>query len=286
MVVSARRVLLNTYKYIKGYGIRMGIKKAKKSDTATATEKTSTSTSSVSSLPTMPSHRHDKLSPPVIAVIVVLVIGIILCGVGLYHHEFSHHGSAAPTVSMSSASSEPSVDARSRGTRSGDPVRDKKDALAATARLLRTASEGPKKSESTVQRVKRLESGDMSAVSPSLESMIRFSDMTGTPTVKKNTLEALVSLGSYVRAKNPSFATTSPDAWTHVDVDTRVGVAHVPVATLYPAGGAFTIEMVNVDGAWKMSPYTLLDSIRIMSTITGTKTMPAPKGSMEPTPPR
>lgn len=148
---------------------------------------------------------------------------------------------------------------------------DKKDALEAAQSLLNAANtyEG----DLTVkERLEKIDNSDYSVTDvDSMKKNIRFAgEFADDVALQNTTFQSLVTLSSYLTDENGKISPTSDTMYNYVYLDTELGIAFVPVSIFTDGSSAFSLEMVYVDGAWKLSPYSLLDIIRLSSNLSST----------------
>lgn len=146
------------------------------------------------------------------------------------------------------------------------PEQDKKDAVAAAARILKVAG------SSTVPMDKRLEAldnGDESSVAPALTTMIAWGD-NPSKDFRRVTLQSLIAMEAVVKEKNPSKKVhpAAEDAWRAAYTDSKRGTVYVPIGIFTGTSAGFTMEMVyDKDRGWMLAPYGFVDAVRASTMV-------------------
>lgn len=160
----------------------------------------------------------------------------------------------------------------SRSVSGASSDKDKASAMAAAATLL-TASNKHSANLSADDRVKAFEdsSADRSTLADmsTIDSLTRFTNDFDND-LRKTTYQSLVKVSSLLDGNNDGkIEARSSDLYKYVYLDSETGTAYVPLQVFSNNAPAFSLEMVYVDGQWKFSPYTLLDAIRLSSSMSG-----------------
>jgi hypothetical protein len=146
---------------------------------------------------------------------------------------------------------------------------DRKAALAAATDVLNLAGNSPTGGDFSV-RLKALDEGDTKVVDPELVKSIRFKDVfADSNEMKNNTYQSLITLSTLIKNSTGSstITPTSDTMWKNVYVDAELGTAFVPMAIYAGPSSSFSMEMVYVDGDWKLAPYSLLDSVKLSAKL-------------------
>lgn len=160
----------------------------------------------------------------------------------------------------------------SRSVSGASSDKDKASAMAAAATLL-TAANKHSANLSADDRVKAFEDSsadrntlvDMSTI----DSLTRFTNDFDND-LRKTTYQSLVKVSSLLDGNNDGkIEARSSDLYKYVYLDSETGTAYVPLQVFSNNAPAFSLEMVYVDGQWKFAPYTLLDAIRLSSSMSG-----------------
>lgn len=151
---------------------------------------------------------------------------------------------------------------------------DRKDALAVVTDLLNISAESPT-GEPFNTRLEKLNSGDRGVINPKIEENIRFVDtFAESKDLQTNVYQSLVTFATLIQQTTgqDKIAPLSVDMWKNVHVDSELGTAFVPLAAYAPQSAGFSFEMVYVDGEWKLSPYSIIDSVKLSAKLQlGTK---------------
>lgn len=192
--------------------------------------------------------------------LVIVCLAAALAVVSISKNESSGSGSDQQvhkvTKSVSGASSD----------------KDKASAMAAAATLL-TAANKHSANLSADDRVKAFEdsSADRSTLADmsTIDSLTRFTNDFDND-LRKTTYQSLVKVSSLLDGNNDGkIEARSSDLYKYVYLDSETGTAYVPLQVFSNNAPAFSLEMVYVDGQWKFAPYTLLDAIRLSSSMSG-----------------
>lgn len=139
---------------------------------------------------------------------------------------------------------------------------DQKDALAAVVKLLKDAGKSPTKAE-PLERLKALDSGDFSVMDPEVEKSLRFNN-NPPDGFKETTFQALITFHTLLSEEGKNkLEPATKDSYKNIYVDSELGTAMVPLETISGEQTIFTLQMVHVDGKWKLAPYSVVEQIRI-----------------------
>lgn len=168
--------------------------------------------------------------------------------------------------------SDQQVQKLSRSASGASSDKDKASAMAAAATLL-TAANKHSANLSADDRVKAFEdsSADRSTLADmsTIDSLTRFTNDFDND-LRKTTYQSLVKVSSLLDGNNDGkIEARSSDLYKYVYLDSETGTAYVPLQVFSNNVPAFSLEMVYVDGQWKFAPYTLLDAIRLSSSMSG-----------------
>jgi len=160
----------------------------------------------------------------------------------------------------------------SRSVSGASSDKDKASAMAAAATLL-TAANKHSANLSADDRVKAFEdsSADRNTLADmsTIDSLTRFTNDFDND-LRKTTYQSLVKVSSLLDGNNDGkIEARSSDLYKYVYLDSETGAAYVPLQVFSNNAPAFSLEMVYVDGQWKFAPYTLLDAIRLSSSMSG-----------------
>lgn len=159
----------------------------------------------------------------------------------------------------------------SRSVSGASSDKDKASAMAAAATLL-TAANKHSANLSADDRVKAFEdsSADRNTLADmsTIDSLTRFTNDFDND-LRKTTYQSLVKVSSLLDGNNDGkIEARSSDLYKYVYLDSETGTAYVPLQVFSNNAPAFSLEMVYVD-QWKFAPYTLLDAIRLSSSMSG-----------------
>lgn len=192
--------------------------------------------------------------------LVIACLAAALAVVSISKNESSGSGSGQQvqkvTKSVSGASSD----------------KDKASAMATAATLL-TAANKHSANLSADDRVKAFDdsSADRNTLADmsTIDSLTRFTNDFDND-LRKTTYQSLVKVSSLLDGNNDGkIEARSSDLYKYVYLDSETGTAYVPLQVFSNNAPAFSLEMVYVDGQWKFAPYTLLDAIRLSSSMSG-----------------
>lgn len=160
----------------------------------------------------------------------------------------------------------------SRSVSGASSDKDKASAMAAAATLL-TAANKHSANLSADDRVKAFEdsSADRNTLADmsTIDSLTRFTNDFDND-LRKTTYQSLVKVSSLLDGNNDGkIEARSSDLYKYVYLDSETGTAYVSLQVFSNNAPAFSLEMVYVDGQWKFAPYTLLDAIRLSSSMSG-----------------
>lgn len=145
---------------------------------------------------------------------------------------------------------------------------DQKGALKASQDLLNAAVTD---SGSYQDRMAAIEKGDVSTVTEEMANAIYLSESMESEAARASTYQSLVAL-SGVMLENGEATPNSENEWQNVQVDSEHGIAYVPLGVFTGTDIPFTFEMVYVDGEWKLAPFSLLQAIKMSSTLNSGQT--------------
>lgn len=248
----------------------MSRSKSPSSKTSTKPEKSSSGNGSTKKTPTRKAIIHPNRFvaytrtkqgiATVLMSLVIVCLAAALAVVSISKNESGGSGSDQQvqkvTKSVSGASSD----------------KDKASAMAAAATLLTAANKHSAKL-SADDRVKAFEdsSADRSTLADmsTIDSLTRFTNDFDND-LRKTTYQSLVKVSSLLDGNNDGkIEARSSDLYKYVYLDSETGTAYVPLQVFSNNAPAFSLEMVYVDGQWKFAPYTLLDAIRLSSSMSG-----------------
>lgn len=143
---------------------------------------------------------------------------------------------------------------------------DKKDATQAVLDILQTADKDPK-NETVQQRLQALDNNDFSVIDKNLPNDVQFSS-DSTEGMKVSTYQALITLSTFAKqSSSDKKIEASANGWQDAYADPTLGVVDVPASTFITKNSLFSLEMVYMDGTWKLAPYDLVNQLRIAAYI-------------------
>lgn len=145
---------------------------------------------------------------------------------------------------------------------------DQKAALKASQDLLNASVTD---SGSYQERMTAIEQGDISTVTEEMSNGVYFSESMNSEAARVSTYQSLVAL-SGVMLEDGEASPNSENEWQNVQVDSAHGIAYVPLGIFTGTDVPFTFEMVYVDGEWKLAPFSLLQAIKMSSTLNSGQT--------------
>lgn len=196
-----------------------------------------------------------------IAVIAFLIVGVL--AVWLFYGISQASGNSSnETSTVSTQKVERSLTGKSIDE-------DRKAALVAATEVLNLSGNSPTGGTFS-ERLKALDGGDTKVVDPALVKAIRFKDVfADSNEMKNNTYQSLITLSTLIKNSTgaSTIAPTSDTMWKNVYVDAELGTAFVPMAIFAGPSSSFSMEMIYVDGGWKLAPYSLLDSVKLSAKL-------------------
>lgn len=100
-----------------------------------------------------------------------------------------------------------------------------------------------------------------------LNDYIHFSTEMSNDLDKRMTIQALMSLAQLMKeGKNDKFLPVSVDK-NKILYDEKTNIIYVPISQFLNVNMYYYLELVKVEDKWKISPYTLIQSINIANTI-------------------
>ena len=187
----------------------------------------------------------------------LLVLGYVVILAMQWSGEEGTSGGPSPT-STPGASAEPVE----RSVSGKSEAEDRKDATAAVQKSLALAYEGDGKS--ITDRLKAVEEGDFNVVGEGFEDSLRMGDSRygDNETYRINTYQSFMSIAE-LTVKETSDDTFEPvGEYSEVYLDQESGRAFVPMTIFSGTSSLFSIEVVYVDGAWIVDPYSLVQQVR------------------------
>lgn len=100
-----------------------------------------------------------------------------------------------------------------------------------------------------------------------LNDYIHFPTEMSNDLDKRMTIQALMSLAQLMKeGKNDKFLPVSVDK-NKILYDEKTNIIYVPISQFLNVNMYYYLELVKVEDKWKISPYTLIQSINIANTI-------------------
>lgn len=146
---------------------------------------------------------------------------------------------------------------------------DRKAALAAATDILNLSGNSPTGTKFD-ERLNSLDAGDTEVIDPELTKLIRFQDsFADSEDMKNNTYQSLITMSTLIMNATGSLEIkpASDTMWKNVHVDSEMGTAFVPLSIYAGPSASFSMEMVYIDGGWKLAPYSLLDSVKLSAQL-------------------
>lgn len=144
---------------------------------------------------------------------------------------------------------------------------DQKDALAAATKLLNQSGKSPNGTTAT-GRLQELSKGNFNVMDKQVAPMVQFSP-SDSKDFQASTYQSLVTLYTVISEKNQKTNLTpvAQDSFKKVSLNQKIGAAYVPLSLYAQGGAAFSMEMIYVDGQWKLAPYTMVDAIKFSAAL-------------------
>lgn len=147
---------------------------------------------------------------------------------------------------------------------------DRSAAVAAAADLLRSTN-SPTTIAEAVGSIGKLESGDLSGLSPDFSSRIRYYDAyLDNSSFQTEVAMSVYSLAAIAKESQGGEIRADESRVGTVRVDQETGIAQVPIDLFTGQSSPIAFEMIYVDGAWKLEPHTFSSYIRLSAALGGT----------------
>lgn len=198
----------------------------------------------------------------VIIVSVTIIFNIVLFfGLGYFYANLNNNNVSENTPVVSVKTVDRSVSGKNVDTDQQDALRD--------VQALLSAADNYDGDLDVQGRLEALDAGDYSVADiDTMKKYIRFTGEFETDTELQNTtFQALITLASLLKNSDGIIAPVSDTMYRYVFLDSELGVAYVPINAFIGSSSIFSMEMVYVEDGWKLLPYSLLDSIRLSSTV-------------------
>jgi len=144
---------------------------------------------------------------------------------------------------------------------------NRKDVLSVSTQILNEALDSDLEFN---ERMNAIDKGDYSSVSKDLQDKMRFKDIfEDTKSLQSNTYQSLITLSTVVTMSSESekVEPVSSDAWSAVYIDSEAGTAFVPMSIYSDTNSGFSLHFIYDESGWKLSPYSLIDSVKLSSNI-------------------
>lgn len=196
-----------------------------------------------------------------IAILSMAVVLLLVLLAAVVFTNFGKSGQQGTSVVTQTVKTERSLTGKST-------IEDKHAALDAAQELL-NASNSYKGDLTVEERLKKIDAGDYSVADvDGMKRRIRFAgEFADDKQLQHTTLQALITLASHLKNAKGKVEPVDDTMFNYVFLDGELGNAFVPVSAFTTAGSVFSLEMVYIDGKWKLAPYSLLDVVRLSSNI-------------------
>jgi hypothetical protein len=153
---------------------------------------------------------------------------------------------------------------------------DRADSVKVLTEILNLALKSPT-GATVAERVKALDDSDFSVIDKGLPVLIRFGP-DADEAFKVNTYQSLIVMAATIteNTKTDKVTPIAVDSHIFAWADSELGTVFVPLSTFMGEKSVFSFEMVFIDKAWRLSPYSLIDSIRLSATIQNSDRLPVP----------
>lgn len=146
-------------------------------------------------------------------------------------------------------------------------VKDKEAAVESLLAILNgAAGDG---SKSTQDRVSEIDQSNYSSFDKAtVDKHIHWSETFAEGSELRNmSYAALVALSDRLHDGNDAIQIRNTDELDNIYMDQGTGRAFIPVAAFSDSPVLLSVEMVYVDGAWKLAPYTFIEQVKFSSLI-------------------
>lgn len=144
---------------------------------------------------------------------------------------------------------------------------NRKDVLSVSTQILNEALDSDLEFN---ERMEAIDKGDYASVSKDLQDKMRFKDIfEDTKSLQSNTYQSLITLSTVITMSSESekVEPVSSDAWSAVYIDSEAGTAFVPMSIYSDTNSGFSLHFIYDESGWKLSPYSLIDSVKLSSNI-------------------
>lgn len=218
--------------------------------------------------------KSDKKIIIIVASALVFILALVWGGVLLVNGLAKDDAPVEQLPAPEETSSESASSEQIEKTVSGKTVdQDRQDALLAATEILNLAN-GPADATEFSEQLTKLDNGDTSFINPELEGKIRFADIYNeSDELKANVYQALITFSSLIKKATEAeeIKPSSDTLWKNVYVDSELGIAQIPMTIFMGNQASFAMEMVYIDGEWKLAPYTLIEQIKLSASMQPTE---------------
>jgi hypothetical protein len=202
---------------------------------------------------------NKKLAYSIVAGAVVVILGLIWALA-----VASNNDKAATDTPDKPAQTQTTV---ARTLTGKEIAADRADVYKAATEVLESTN-APAKQEDFTKLLGELDGAKASDIPQEFIGKVRFVDLLDEDALKVTTYQALITFASLSKASSPDgkIASLYADGPMTIMVDQEIGLAQVPMNIFIGQEGqanTFSMEFVYVDGQWKLSPYSVLDQLRL-----------------------
>lgn len=198
--------------------------------------------------------------------ITLIVLALIALGVALavfFANKDDSVGTTPdeqPTTQSQSDSSVPSADT------------GRMDAVEATEDLLNSVYLDFDSEEDYMEAMEKIQTDGYEAVLPEdVSDRIHFVDIfdgnEGAEIITYQTLLALSAQISMETGEEIALQYDETQVEGNVLYDEEVGIAYVPISAFATGDASFSLQMVYVDGEWKLAPYSVIESVQLSASL-------------------
>lgn len=159
-------------------------------------------------------------------------------------------------------------------SREGVPSADtgRMEAVKATEDLLNSAYLEFDTEEEYMEAMEKIQTDGYDAVLPEeLSDRIHFVDIfDGNEAAEVVTYQTLLALSAQITMETGEEVSLQYDEEQvegNVLYDEEVGIAYVPVSAFAKGDVSFSLQMVYVDGEWKLAPYSIIESVQLSASL-------------------
>lgn len=182
-------------------------------------------------------------------------------------HSTSSNTSSSTTSSQSSDSQTKTASTNATSTSNDDKGMTRQSAVSAATKLLQAVQVAPDGKTSEADRLKQLKANTdpKKILTQDTWDQIHLSDfMSSDKRGPKLTAQALLNVVSSIESDgNKSLTPAKMDYTGVVYLDNTTKTAYVPLNLYTDASTNISLEMVYINGQWKLSPFSLISEISI-----------------------